>query len=59
MAAKPANVREKMGIQLLTTAQVKSHLQKHRIRVVAENGSKDATEAQVGLSQVDTTRPHL
>lgn len=37
-----------MGISLLTTAQVKSHLQKYRIRVVAEKGSEHATEAQVG-----------
>lgn len=47
-AAKPAVIRERMGISLLTTAQVKSHLQKYRIRVVAEKGSEHATEAQVG-----------
>lgn len=36
-----------MGISLLTTAQVKSHLQKYRIRVVAEGKASDAaTEAQ-------------
>ena len=47
-AAKPAVIRERMGISLLTTAQVKSHLQKHRIRVVAQDGAVNATEAQVG-----------
>ena len=47
-AAKPAVIRERMGIDLLTTAQVKSHLQKYRIRVVAEGKAADAaTEAQV------------
>ena len=46
-AAKPAVIRERMGISLLTTAQVKSHLQKYRIRVVAEGKAADAaTEAQ-------------
>lgn len=32
----------------LSARQVKSHLQKYRIRVVAEKGSEHATEAQVG-----------
>jgi hypothetical protein len=41
-------IRDLMGISLLTTAQVKSHLQKYRIRVVAETGTENATEAQVG-----------
>eukprot|EP00887_Chlorella_sp_A99_P008045 scaffold12.g8045.t1 len=44
--ATPTRVRELMGVPQLTTAQVKSHLQKYRIKLSAQNAGRAADRAR-------------